>query len=93
MRQRGESLVRLVVQWVCESGKETPGYRVIVYPQRSQLGNPLMRISRAELLRRLSVVLPDFDESLVQNETRPPQIIFATTAELTDEAMARLFER
>src|SRR5258707_14746145 len=87
----GGTLVRLVVQWVCDGGSNA-NYRVIIYPEEARFPSPLTLSSRQELLRRLSKIFPDFDEKQLRPEEKPPQIVFAAAVELTDAQIVALLQ-
>jgi len=73
------------------SGQPEP-YRVIVYPQRAGFRTPLTFASKEELAGRLSAVLPRFDATVLDGASgSSPQILFATTLELSDAELATLW--
>lgn len=80
--------VRLVIQLVRDGTKQH--YRMAVYPGPS--GAPLhVRVSsRDELLERLRVAMPGFDEIYLLETSEATGILFAELVELSDAQLSSL---
>jgi hypothetical protein len=80
--------VRLVVQRV--PSDQSVSYRIIVYPALEGFKTPISVSSPGELMKRLSGIIPDFDERALAIEDKSPKIIFAETLELSDAQLGLL---
>ena len=66
--------IRLVIQFIDEG--RSRGYRVVAYPARKGLRLQLVTFSaRLELLKRLALAMPGFNQRLLAIEGVPPQVI------------------
>ena len=82
---------RLVIQYVCDQGSPQGHYVVLVYPGPKNSPFQSVRIpKREELLRRLRVAIPGFNEELLPKKEDGTQIVFADSIELSDAQLLGL---
>jgi hypothetical protein len=80
--------VRLVIQLV--QGGTKPHYRVAVYPGPSGAPLHVKFSSRGELLERLRVSIPGFDEIHLLGTSEATEILFADSMDLSDAHLSSL---
>lgn len=82
---------RLVIQYVGDQDSSHGHYVALVYPGPKNSPFQSARIpTREELMRRLRVAIPGFNEELLPKKEDGTQIVFADSMELSDAQLSGL---